>query len=44
LEPFIHAQRIPGEAFRAAPMIWLLLIDVVMLAAGLLAFHRRDLR
>lgn len=44
LEPFIHAQRIPGEAFRAAPVLWLLLIDAVLLAVGLLSFRRRDLR
>jgi ABC-2 type transport system permease protein len=44
LQPFTHAQRVPGEAFRAAPVIWLLLIDVVLLALGLLGFRRRDLR
>ena len=44
LQPFTHAQRVPGEAFRAAPVIWLLLIDMVLLALGLLGFRRRDLR
>ena len=44
LQPFTHAQRTPGQPFDAAPVIWLLLIDVVLLAVGLLAFRRRDLR
>ena len=44
LEPFTHAQRTPGQPFDAAPVIWLLLIDGVLLAIGLLAFRRRDLR
>jgi ABC-2 type transport system permease protein len=44
LEPFVHAQRAPGEAFRAAPVGWLLVIDAALLGLGLLAFRRRDLR
>ena len=41
LQPFAHAQRTPGHPFDAAPVIWLLLIDVVLLVVGLLAFRRR---
>jgi len=44
LQPFAHAQRAPGEAFNAAPVLVLLLIDVVLIAVGLLAFRRRDMR
>jgi ABC-2 type transport system permease protein len=44
LQPFTHAQHIPGQAFNATPVIWLLLIDVMFLAIGLVAFRRRDLR
>ena len=43
-QPFTHAQRTPGQPFDAAPVIWLLLIDVALFAVGLLAFRRRDLR
>jgi ABC-2 type transport system permease protein len=44
LVPFAHTQRIPGEPFRAAPVVWLLLIDMALIALGLAAFRRRDLR
>jgi len=44
LQPFTHAQHIPGQPFNAAPVIWLLLIDVALMATGLVAFRRRDLR
>ena len=44
LQPFTHAQRTPGQPFDPAPVIWLLLIDVLLFAVGLLAFRRRDLR
>ena len=44
LQPFTHAQQTPGQPFDATPVLWLLLIDVVLLAVGLLAFRRRDLR
>jgi ABC-2 type transport system permease protein len=44
LVPFAHVPRIPGEGFRAAPIIWLLAIDGLFVTAGLFAFRRRDLR
>jgi ABC-2 type transport system permease protein len=42
--PFVHTQRIPGAPFRAAPVLWLLVIDAAVIAAGLVALRRRDLR
>jgi ABC-2 type transport system permease protein len=42
--PFAQVPRIPGQPFRAAPMVWLLVIDIALMCAGLLAFRRRDLR
>jgi ABC-2 type transport system permease protein len=44
LVPFTHTQRVPGEQFRVAPVVWLLLIDAALIAVGLAAFRRRDLR
>jgi ABC-2 type transport system permease protein len=44
LVPYTHTQRIPGEPFRAEPVVWLLLIDVTLIGVGLAAFRRRDLR
>ncbi|MGW5076151.1 ABC transporter permease [Rhodococcus sp. NPDC004095] len=44
LEPFAHAQRVPGTAFSFIPLGWMLLIDVALIAVGLAAFRRRDLR
>ncbi|MGO4617367.1 ABC transporter permease [Nocardia sp. 2YAB30] len=44
LEPFTHTPRVPGQEFQAAPVVWMLLIDVALLTVGLYAFHRRDLR
>ena len=44
LVPYMHTQRIPGRPFRAAPAIWLLLIDIAFIGVGLAAFRRRDLR
>jgi ABC-2 type transport system permease protein len=44
LVPFTHTQRVPGEPFRAAPVIWLLAIDAALIGLGLVAFRRRDLR
>jgi ABC-2 type transport system permease protein len=44
LVPFTHTQQIPGESFRAAPVLWLLAIDTVVIVIGLFAFRRRDLR
>ncbi|MDH6244573.1 ABC transporter permease [Mycobacterium sp. OTB74] len=42
LEPFAHIPRI--DAFTATPLIWLLVVDIALIALGALAFRRRDLR
>lgn len=42
LEPFAHIPR-PG-AFTATPLLWLLAIDAALIAFGLNAFRRRDIR
>jgi ABC-2 type transport system permease protein len=44
LVPFTHTQRSPGQSFPAEPVMWLLLIDAALIAVGLAAFRRRDLR
>ncbi|RVW02295.1 ABC transporter permease [Rhodococcus spongiicola] len=44
LVPFLHLPRLPGAEFQAAPVIWLLLIAVALLGAGLAGLRRRDLR
>ncbi|MGB8407156.1 MAG: ABC transporter permease, partial [Mycobacterium sp.] len=42
LEPFTHIPRV--DAFTAAPLIWLLVLDSALIALGAMAFRRRDLR
>jgi polyether ionophore transport system permease protein len=44
LVPFTHTQRVPGALIRTAPLMWLLLLDAALIAIGLAAFRRRDLR
>ncbi|GAA4477336.1 multidrug efflux ABC transporter permease [Rhodococcus olei] len=44
LQPFTHAQRVPGTEFSFVPIVWMLLIDAALIAVGLIAFRRRDLR
>jgi ABC-2 type transport system permease protein len=43
LEPFAHIPRV-GSAFTVVPLLWLLSIDIVLIALGIMAFRRRDLR
>ncbi|WP_103354968.1 ABC transporter permease [Amycolatopsis sp. CA-128772] len=42
VSPFQHPPKIPGQAFTATPLAWLLAVAVVALAAGLLGWRRRD--
>lgn len=44
LEPFSHVPKLPGAQFQAAPLLWLLSLTAVMIAVGIIAFRRRDLR
>ena len=44
LEPFAHTPRVGGDDFSAVPLVWLLVIDATLIALGLAAFRRRDLR
>ncbi|OBJ85793.1 ABC transporter permease [Mycobacterium gordonae] len=43
LEPFAHTPRV-GEDFTAVPLLWLLAVDFALIALGVMAFRRRDLR
>jgi len=44
LQPYTHIPRVGAGSFAAAPLIWLLLIDIVLIAVGASGFRRRDLR
>jgi len=44
LEPFAHTPRVGSGDFTATPLVWLLAIDVALIALGVTAFRRRDLR
>lgn len=43
LEPFAHTPRV-GDDFTAVPLLWLLAVDFALIALGVMAFRRRDLR
>ncbi|QYJ17247.1 Multidrug efflux system permease protein [Rubrobacter xylanophilus DSM 9941] len=42
LSPFEHLPRLPGGEVSAAPLVWLVAIAAALVAAGLVAFRRRD--
>ncbi len=42
LSPFAHAPKLPGTPFTSTPLIWLTLVAVVLGAAGLVGWRRRD--
>jgi ABC-2 type transport system permease protein len=43
-EPFAHVPRVTGGAFTAVPLLWLLAIDITLVAVGMAAFRRRDIQ
>jgi ABC-2 type transport system permease protein len=43
VSPFTHLPKVPGSAVRAAPLVLLLAIAAVLLAAGLAGTRRRDI-
>lgn len=43
LSPFSHVPRLPGGTFRTWPLVWLSLVVVALLSAGVVGFRRRDL-
>ncbi len=44
LEPFTHVPRVGSGDFSAVPLLWLLAIDALLIALGVIGFRRRDLR
>jgi ABC-2 type transport system permease protein len=43
IAPFSHIPKVPGADVAATPLLWLLGITVMLAAAGLAGFRRRDL-
>ncbi|MER6893814.1 ABC transporter permease, partial [Amycolatopsis sp. NPDC000740] len=42
VSPFQHPPKVPGEVFTALPLVVLLAVSAVVLAAGLAGWRRRD--
>ncbi|MEU7783833.1 ABC transporter permease [Amycolatopsis sp. NPDC049159] len=42
VSPFQHPPKLPGQEFAATPIVWLLGVAAVALAAGLVGWRRRD--
>jgi len=42
LTPYTHIPKVPGGVFHWAPLVWMTAVSVVLTAAGLLGFRRRD--
>lgn len=44
LEPFAHVPHVGTGGFNAVPLVWLLVVDAALIALGVIAFRRRDVR
>jgi ABC-2 type transport system permease protein len=43
VSPFTHVPKLPGSAFSATPLIWLLGVTIALSVAGLAGLRRRDI-
>jgi len=43
LSPYAQVPRLPGDALRALPLVWLLVVAVALAAAGVAGLRRRDI-
>jgi ABC-2 type transport system permease protein len=43
IAPFSHIPKLPGGQVVATPLVWLLAVTALLVAAGLAGFRRRDL-
>jgi ABC-2 type transport system permease protein len=43
ISPFSHVPKLPGGAFTATPLLWLVCVAVALTAVGLVALRSRDL-
>jgi ABC-2 type transport system permease protein len=41
--PFAHVPKLPGTAFTATPMLWLVAVALTLTVAGLMGLRRRDI-
>jgi ABC-2 type transport system permease protein len=42
VSPFTHVPKVPGGDLTVAPLVWLLVVAVALVGAGLVGFRRRD--
>jgi ABC-2 type transport system permease protein len=42
LSPFTHIPKVPGASLSAMPLVWLVVVAVALVGAGLVGFRRRD--
>jgi ABC-2 type transport system permease protein len=43
ISPFTHVPKLPGGPMRTMPVVWLVVVAGLLIAAGLVGFRRRDL-
>ena len=42
ISPYAHTPRLPGAAFSATPLVWLVVVTAALIVVGLVGFRRRD--